>query len=150
MRGLLNYLRAYPVYPIAIVLTVFTVVLVAWTGVAESSERHSSIQFLCCSVHHRENKNGVHLGLFYERQVSDQWRVVAGTFQNSLNVRSYVLGVQREWSLSEDWDALLTVGVATGYNVSLAAVPALEFRDRVRLYVIPGVVYAVGFEVLRW
>lgn len=137
------------------VLRVLIVALVAVVIIhitkAHGAERDNSIMYLCCSVHEQEEENEWHEGVFYQRHLSDEWSVIVGTFQNSQDRRSMLLGARWDTEITENWDAFVVTGVVTGYGeMPLGAVTGLEYRDRVQLYIVPGVVYAIGITVVRW
>lgn len=76
--------------------------------------------------------------------------VITGVYQNSQNNRSILIGAKWETDLSENWDVFAVGGLVSGYKTVLGAVPGLEYKDRIQVYVIPGVVYGVGLRVLTW
>ncbi len=109
-----------------------------------------SILYFCCSVHHGNADNEIHHGILYEREISDSWRFTAGTYQNSQDNRTLLIGFKYEITISENWDAFMTAGYVTGYGSKFGGMPGFEYKDRIQLYVVPGVVYGVGLTVLTW
>lgn len=134
-----------------VLMVIMIAALLVLASGAEGAEGDNSIMYLCCSHHPSGAANQDHLGVFYARELGDGWNAVVGTYQNSGDQRSLLAGAGWQVELSESWDLFVVGGLVTGYERGwLGAVPGLEYRDRVQLYIVPGVVYGIGFTVVRW
>lgn len=136
-----------PLTCIPYILRCSTLVLVLALFPQEALSDGNSLTHLCCSAHPGGAVNEFHGGLFYGRDMGDTWGVIGGTYRNSQDRQSLLLGLRGEVSLSEGWDLFVVGGYVTGYERNWGGIPGLEFGDTLQLYVVPGVVYALGFRV---
>lgn len=116
----------------------------------EEEEDRNSLLYFCCSKHHYGNPNEIHNGLFYERKIDDTFSFVTGTYRNSLDQQSMVLAGKMEKELSSSWDGFVMAGYVSGYGRAFGISPGLEYKDTIQFYIIPGVVYGIGFRIFSW
>ena len=126
------------------------VFIVLFIFIPTAKAQDNSLLYFCCSAHRWEAENEQHHGILYERRIDNTRSIIFGTYQNSQDRRSILIGGKWEIELSENWDAFAVGGLVTGYGNVFGAMPGLEYKKRIQIYVIPGVVYGVGLRVLTW
>lgn len=130
----------------------FGIAFLALVLVPSAHAKENEIEFICCSWHHdRSVENEFHAGFMYRREVSDDWKFVGGTFRNSQDKQSVLVGATYSRSVTDWLEAGITVGVVTGYDlpVTPGVIPDIKIGP-VRFYVVPGVVYILGITVAEW
>lgn len=115
--------------------------------------RSHTLGIICCSKHVREQDktlNEDNKGVFYRYHLSSTNMLMVGTFKNSFSRQSVFVGGGPHWQVG-DFNFSLPIGFTTGYkdHPTPFAVPTVSYKY-VNVHVVPSVVYAVSFNVVKW
>jgi hypothetical protein len=77
---------------------------------------------------------------------------MVGSFKNSFSRQATFISYGPRWKIGDHAEISLPIGLTTGYQEgpSPFALPTLTIWETVNIHTVPGVVYAMSFNILRW
>lgn len=113
-----------------------------------------ALGYICCSKHQR--KKDAHLntdnsGWYYYHGNEDRV-LVLGDYTNSFSRDAKFITYGPVWRVSKNVTFAFPMGVITGYvgHPSPVAVPTFRLYDRVQISFVPGIVYALSFDLVHF
>lgn len=131
------------------------VLLLGFCTNADADQYTWGVGYICCSSHVRskdKDLNEDNKGGYIRYNIDYNNMMIVGSYNNSFNRQSTFVGASPRWRPWRDVEITIPMGVITGYqeHPSLYILPTVSFWDTVNIHVIPSIVYAASFTLIKW